>query len=137
MSMLGTADWLLIDIPSFVEPTGMLSVVEIGAQFDFPVRRVFWVSAVTSPHAIRGEHAHGPLRQLIFCPTGSCTIKLESRDGTTAHFTLSSSGQALLLNGPVWRSMTDFTPDCCMMVLCDREYAQDRVIEDYSEFRGS
>jgi hypothetical protein len=135
--MLGDADWLLVDIPRFTEPTGALSVVEIGAHFDFPVRRVFWVSDVISPQAIRGEHAHGPLRQLIFCPTGSCTIALETRNGETARFVLASGGQALLLNGAVWRSMTDFTPDCCMMVLCDREYAQDEVIEDYQEFRRS
>jgi hypothetical protein len=134
--MLDGADWKRVDVPRFSEPTGMLSVVEIGRQFDFPVRRVFWVSHVVSPHAVRGDHAHGALTQLLFCPTGSCTIRLESQSGASEELVLAQDGPALLLNGPVWRSMTDFTADACMMVLCDREYAQDRVIEDYAAWRA-
>lgn len=134
--MLDGADWKLVDVPRFSEPTGMLSVVEIGRHFDFPVRRVFWVSHIVTPHAVRGDHAHGELKQLLFCPTGSCTIRLESPDGQQEQFTLAHDGPALLLNGPVWRSMTDFTPDACMMVLCDREYALDQVIEDYEGWRA-
>lgn len=134
--MLDGADWRLVDVPRFVETTGMLSVVEIGRQFDFPVRRVFWVSHVVTPHAVRGDHAHSALTQLLFCPTGSCTIRLESKARTRAELTLAHDGPALLLNGSVWRSMTDFTDDACMMVLCDREYAFDEVIEDYEGWRA-
>jgi hypothetical protein len=133
--MLDGADWKLVDVPRFAEPTGMLSVVEIGREFDFPVRRVFWVSHVVTPHAMRGDHAHGALTQLLFCPTGSCVIRLENTARARAELTLSHNGPALLLNGPVWRSMTDFTADACMMVLCDREYTLDQVIEDYEEWR--
>ena len=133
--MLDGAEWKLVDVPRFPEPTGLLSVVEIGSHFDFPVRRVFWVSHVVAPHAVRGEHAHGELKQLLFCPTGRCTIKLESKAGERADLTLAHDGPALLLNGSVWRSMTDFTADACMMVLCDREYALDQVIEDYEGWR--
>lgn len=133
--MLDRAEWKLIDVPRFSAPTGMLSVVEIGRQFDFQVRRVFWVSHVVAPHAVRGEHAHRELKQLLFCPTGSCTIRLESQAGARAELTLANDGPALLLKGSVWRSMTDFTADACMMVLCDREYALDQVIEDYQVWR--
>lgn len=133
--MLDGAEWRLVDVPRFTEPTGMLSVVEIGRHFDFPVRRVFWVSHVVAPHAVRGDHAHSELKQLLFCPTGSCAIRLESRGGARAELMLAHNGPALLLNGLVWRSMTNFTADACMVVLCDREYALDQVVEDYEEWR--
>jgi hypothetical protein len=129
-------EWALVDIPRIAETTGILSVVELGAQFDFPVKRAFWVTDVTSETTMRGDHAHGPLMQLLFCTTGSCRIDLETASGRTASLTLASDGPALLLEGRVWRRMTEFKPNTCMMVLCDREYRHDLVVRDYREFKG-
>ena len=126
--------WFLVDIDRFPEPTGSLSVLEFGKHVPFEVRRVFWVSNVPSGDLARGAHAHKELKQVLFCAKGRCEIDLETSKGETATFTLSETGSALYLDGPVWRTMRAFTPDCCLMVLCDREYSRDTVLRDYAEF---
>lgn len=113
----------------------MLSVLETGRHVPFEVRRVFWLSAIAAPEVIRGAHAHKALRQVIFCTTGRCDMMLERRDGVRAIFELTAGGDALYLDGLVWRTMTNFSPDCAMMVLCDRIYDDDVVVRDYDEFR--
>lgn len=131
-----TRPWHTIEIDRFPEATGALSVLEFGKHIPFEVRRVFWVAGVPSPDLERGAHSHEELQQVLFCAKGRCDIDLESRDGATATFTLSEDGPALYLDGPVWRTMRGFSADCSLMVLCDREYARDRVIRDRAEFLG-
>jgi hypothetical protein len=127
-------DWYSIEIDHFPDGSGSLSVVEFGKHFDFAIRRVFWVSQVVDDIAVRGGHAHEALSQVLFCAKGHCKITLEGRTGSTAVFELSERGPALYVNGPVWRTMSHFSNDCCLMVLCDREYALDTVIRSYPEF---
>jgi hypothetical protein len=128
--------WYPIAIARFRQPDGTLSVVEAGDQLPFVVKRVFWLTGIPDADVRRGAHAHEALRQVLFCSSGSCEIDLEARSGETASLTLSEAGDALYLDGQVWRTMRNFSPDCCLMVLCDREYAHDRVIRDRGEFAG-
>jgi hypothetical protein len=126
--------WRLIEIPYYREPSGVLGVLEFERQIPFVVRRVFWVFGVPDPAEVRGEHAHGELRQVIFCARGSCVLDVESPQGDVASFELSEGGAAVYLDGSAWRSMRRFSADCAMMVLCDREYRFDRVVDDRAEF---
>lgn len=126
--------WYIIDIDRFAEASGSLSVLEFDKHIPFVVKRVFWVSNVPSSHLERGAHAHAELRQVLFCAKGSCEIDLENRAGERTTFSLSEDGGALYLDGPVWRTMRNFSPDCSLMVLCDREYAVDRVLRGHAEF---
>ena len=129
-------DWYPVAINHIADVTGTLSVMEEGTSIPFDVKRVFWVGQVPDAQTTRGSHAHLELQQVIFCVTGSCDIALESRNGFKQSVTLEANGDGLYVNGPVWRDMSHFTPDCCMMVLCDRIYANDHVIRDYQEFKN-
>ncbi len=127
--------WRSIPIDRFREASGALAVMECGKHLPFEVRRVFWVSEVAGPDTRRGAHAHEDLQQVLFASKGSCMIDLETPGGKTQTIALTEQGDALYLQGPVWRTMHNFSPDCSLMVLCDREYSQDRVVRDYEEFK--
>lgn len=132
---LSSTDWHRVSIDRIADGTGILSVLEVGKHIPFDIKRVFWVGQVTEPNVERGAHAHQALQQVIFSIVGSCKIDIETKDGRTRTLTLSEGNDGLFLNGPVWRTMRLFTSDCCLMVLCDRIYAEDRVIRDYQEFK--
>jgi hypothetical protein len=40
----------------------------------------------------------------------------------------------LTLGPMIWREMTDFSPDCVLMVLADAAYDEADYIRDYAEF---
>ncbi len=130
------SEWYSITIDRFSEETGTLSVLEYGKHIPFAVKRVFWVDNVPSDLIARGGHAHAELQQVIFCSNGTCKIDLESVSGAKETVSLMSTGPALYLDGPVWRTMRNFSADCSLIVLCDREYHLDQVIRDYQEFRS-
>lgn len=125
-------NWELKDVSYFHEETGTLSVVEYGQSIEFEVKRVFTLNRFTK-NSIRGNHAHKKLKQLIICSSGSFDIELD--DGKNKKtLTLSDNGKCLFLRGMVWRVMRNFTKDCVITVLCDREYRLDSVINCYDKF---
>lgn len=130
-------DWYLIPATYMDAPSGTLGVLELGEHVPFEVRRVFWVFGVPNADVCRGDHAHESLQQVLFCAKGRCIVDLESKSGSGESVELEEHGPALFLNGPVWRTMREFSDDCCLMVLCDREYSRDRVLRNRVEFFGN
>ena len=125
-------NWELKEVSYFHEETGTLSVIEYGQSIEFEVKRVFTLNRFTK-NSIRGNHAHKELKQLIVCSSGSFDIELD--DGKIKEtITLSDNGKCLFLRGMVWRVMRNFTKDCVITVLCDREYIFDSVINCYDQF---
>lgn len=126
--------WYPVRIDHWLDETGTLSVVEGGRQVPFDIKRVFWLSGIPSTEIRRGAHAHAELQQVLFAASGHCLIDLETVSGTTETLELNHGGDALYLDGPVWRTMHGFSADCVLMVLCDRDYASDHVVRDREEF---
>jgi dTDP-4-dehydrorhamnose 3,5-epimerase-like enzyme len=125
--------WRPISINRFFEDSGVLSVIEHPATLPFVVERVFWLTDVAL-NATRGGHAHEDLQQVLFCAKGSCNIELIDQAGKAECIGLSQQSEGLYLEGNVWRTMTEFSADCCLMVLCDRPYKDDKVIRSFDEF---
>ncbi len=126
--------WCLINIDEVIESTGTLRVAEFEKHFDFKAERFFVLTDILEDEK-RGDHAHKELKQLIICLAGSYTIELD--DGNSKQTIHMKKGrQAILLDGLVWRTMTNFTSDALMLVLCDRIYANDEVIRDYELFKN-
>ncbi len=124
--------WREVPLIHIQDGRGAISIAEKGAQFDFDVRRIFFLSQIEKGQE-RGHHAHEELRQIIFATSGSFIIDLDDgRNRKSYH--LKSGGYGLFVNGPVWRVMKEFSPDAVMMVLCDRIYSEDKVIRNYDEF---
>ena len=124
--------WSLIPIDHIKDARGSLAVAEFGKHFDFRVERIFYLSNI-GRNEERGDHAHEDLNQFILCVAGSFDIELDN--GTLKNtYTMSNNGHGLFVEGLVWRTMTNFTNDAVMAVLCDRVYSDDIVIRDYNIF---
>jgi dTDP-4-dehydrorhamnose 3,5-epimerase-like enzyme len=129
----GKLAWKFVDFPKIDEPSGVLSVLEYGAEIDFLPKRLFFLRDIDSSSS-RGFHAHKKLKQVLFCAQGSFTLELDNGLERQTIY-LDQNSPALFIDGKVWREMHSFTKDAVMMVLCDREYRFDSVIRDYQEFK--
>lgn len=114
---------------------GGLIAIEQLKDIPFEIKRVYYIFDVTEG-AQRGFHAHKNLQQVMFCPNGSCKIRLD--DGTEkAEVLLDSPDKGLLVKSNIWREMYDFTPGTVLMVLASDYYDEGDYIRDYAEFYRS
>jgi acetyltransferase-like isoleucine patch superfamily enzyme len=101
-------------------------------QFPFPVRRVYWISAVP-PDLPRGGHAHRTTDQLLICPTTApVLIELERSNGKQWRETL-GCGRSLVVPHRTWLR-THFNVGSALVVLASRPYDADDYIRDHDAF---
>ena len=129
----GDTAWEFCNFPILRDITSELGVVELAKEFDFNVKRVFFLRHVVSGEE-RGFHSHKKLKQLIICLNGSFIIKLDSGK-SVEEVLMKADDTCLYLDGRVWREMKSFSEDAVMLVLCDREYRFDEVVRDYDKFK--
>lgn len=111
---------------------GSLVAVEGSSSVPFAIQRVYYVYA-TEPGVTRGFHAHRALNQLAIAVAGSCTMLLD--DGTSrVSVRLDCPETGLTLGPMIWREMSEFSPDCVLMVLADAPYDETDYIRDYDQF---
>jgi hypothetical protein len=124
--------WEFVNIDNIHDESGTLSVAEFEKHFNFEAKRIFYLSNIKKGE-IRGEHAHEVLSQFVLCLAGCFDIELDNGN-QKENYTLSNDGVGILLDGLVWRTMSNFSEDSVMLVLCDRVYKQDIVIRSYDDF---
>lgn len=111
---------------------GRLVAIEASIDVPFAIARVYYVYA-TTPGTTRGLHAHRTLNQLAVAVAGSCTMLLD--DGTNkVSVRLDDPAKGLTLPPMIWHEMSEFSPDCVLMVLADEVYDEADYIRDYYEF---
>ena len=111
---------------------GSLVAIEGMSDIPFAIARVYYVYA-TVTGVTRGLHAHRALHQLAVAVSGSCTMLLD--DGAQRMTVRLDDPAVGLTMGPmIWREMSDFSPDCVLMVLADAAYDEADYIRDYGEF---
>lgn len=111
---------------------GSLVAIEQLRDAPFAIARVYYLYG-TKPGVTRGLHAHRELRQLVVALAGSCTMLLDDGDRRTS-IRLGDPATGLLLPPLVWHEMSDFSPDCVLMVIADAAYDEADYIRDYGEF---
>ncbi|EJF7815914.1 WxcM-like domain-containing protein, partial [Escherichia coli] len=82
----------------------------------------------------RGYHAHKQLKQIAIAITGSCDFTMDNGKERIT-LTLNNPAQGLLIDSCIWREMSNFTPDCVLMILASNEYDESDYIRDYEEFK--
>lgn len=121
----------LLDAPAFVDGRGSLGVLE-GAALPFDIARIYYLYDVPIG-AVRGEHGHKRLHQLMICMHGQTEITLN--DGNQQYpFTLSTPGQVLYVPPGMWRRLRFVMPDTVVCVLASRPYEVDDYIYEYEDF---
>ncbi|EIZ9542855.1 WxcM-like domain-containing protein, partial [Cronobacter sakazakii] len=77
---------------------------------------------------------HQRLKQVAIAIKGSCRFKLD--DGKErVEIVLDSPSQGLYIDSFMWREMSDFSPDCVLLILADSHYDESDYIRDYSLFK--
>jgi dTDP-4-dehydrorhamnose 3,5-epimerase-like enzyme len=122
----------LIALPRVCEPGGCLVWSETGAHLPFTPRRFFFIEHVP-PDAVRGQHAHGALEEVLVCVRGRCTVELD--DGIARdEVVLADPCVALYIPPLTWSTQREFSPDALLAVLASEVYRPEDYIRDYARF---
>ena len=123
-----------IDFPPLGDQRGSLVAVESNQTIPFDIKRVYYLFN-TLEGVTRGMHAHLALKQVMLCVTGSCKVLLD--DGSTREsITLDSPIKGLLLESLVWREMSEFSPDCVLLVIASEHYDENDYLRNYDNFKS-
>jgi len=124
--------WL--DFPPLGDDRGSLVALEANKTIPFDIKRVYYIFG-TKNNITRGMHAHRNLKQVMLCITGSCKIMLD--DGKRRESVwLNSPVRGLLIENLVWREMSNFSPDCVLLVLASELYSEEDYIRNYETFKS-
>lgn len=114
-------------------PDGNLAIGEALKNLPIEFKRFYFINSLNHPSAVRGKHAHKVLRQVIFCINGCFTLNLD--DGINKQtVVMDNPFIGVQLNGLIWHEMTNFTPDCVILVIAEDYYKEEDYIRDYQEF---
>lgn len=122
--------WL--DFKIFGDDLGKLISLEKGSIVPFDVKRVYYIFG-TKSDAVRGKHAHRELSQILVAVSGSLKVSCEI-GGKKEEFVLDRNNKGLLIEGLVWHTMYDFSPDAVLMVVASDYYDEKDYVRDYQEF---
>jgi dTDP-4-dehydrorhamnose 3,5-epimerase-like enzyme len=129
------SNWVIptiITIPTFINPSGSLGVIEGTNEFPFEIKRVYFLHDIPAG-AIRGSHAHKNLFQLIIPLSGRLTVTLDDAF-TKRVFELESANQALTVPPGYWRTLSHFSEKTTALVLASEKYTPSDYIRNYEEF---
>ncbi|MCX6712809.1 MAG: FdtA/QdtA family cupin domain-containing protein [Candidatus Vogelbacteria bacterium] len=116
-------------------PDGLLCIGEGSKNIPFEIKRFYFITGLSQAGAVRGKHAHRKISQAIFCLNGSFDLFLDDGKNTQT-IQLNDPAQGILLGPLLWHTMTDFSPDCVILVVADSPYLATDYIRDYSEFKS-
>ena len=123
----------LVEIRTFRDGRGSLSVVEGGVDLPFVPKRLYYLYGADAG-VLRGAHAHRTLKQFLIALNGAAEIEVD--DGQTRRtFRLERPSHGLLLRPVVWRVIRQLAPDTVLCVLASENYDEGDYIHDYDEFR--
>ena len=118
----------IINLKSFGDEQGQLTVLSENDGFPFRVRRIFYIYDVNE-NAIRGEHANLETKFLLIAVSGSVTLNLS--DGVNEkEIVLSKPDEALFVENCVWKEMSKFSFGAVLLCLCSEEFNPDEYVSD-------
>jgi len=114
----------LIDLPTFSDARGSLTVVE--KLLPFEIKRFYYIYDAT---AKRGGHRHKKTIQALICLGGSCEIYLN--DGTKEEIVvLDTPNKCLIVETKDWHTMDKFTQGSTLLVFSSEFYDRDDYIDE-------
>jgi len=119
----------LIDLKSFTDKRGNLTVIEKTVPFD--IKRIFYIYGVDD--SVRGGHRHRKTIQAAICIQGSCYIHNNNDANPTSTFLLNRPDQCLIIEPQDWHSMDNFSSDAILMILASEYFDEkDYIFEPYA-----
>ena len=118
----------VVDIPTFADSRGQLSVLEKIVKFS--IRRVYFIHHA---EGLRGGHRHKKNTQFLVAVSGKVMIHVN--DGhENKNYHLDNPRKGLILETADWHTMADFSKDCVLLVLASEPYdVNDYIDKPYPE----
>lgn len=116
-----------IDTPRFI-----MSPVELKDYFDFPVKRVYFITNIS---ASTGAHCHKIEEEFFILIQGKCTAVIDRGNGLE-DLPMEAPTAAIYVPAYVWHHFKDLSSDAILLALSSTNYNPERndYIEDYEEF---
>ena len=114
----------LIDLPTFEDERGKLTVIEKLLPFD--IKRLYYIYDVTSK---RGGHRHKKTIQALICLGGSCEVFIDNGEKKET-ILLDSPSKCLILEPKDWHTMDKFSKGSTLLVLASEYYDKDDYIDE-------
>ena len=122
-----------VEFPPLGDNRGSLVALEANETIPFDIKRVYYLFG-TKQEVTRGLHAHIALKQVMLCVTGSCKILLDN-GVVRESVVLDSPTKGILVENLVWREMSQFSPDCVLLVVASEHYSESDYIREYKVFK--
>lgn len=122
----------LVNFKILGDERGSLISLENSINIGFDIKRIYYIYN-TKKNISRGFHAHKKLKQLLIAVSGSVDIYCEYQNKKQT-YSLNSPNIGLVLEGPVWRVMQNFSDNAVLVVLADDFYNENDYIREYESF---
>jgi len=117
----------------FTKPTQNITVFE-NLNAIFPSTKRIYVLHSMAKNFISGNHAHKKLEQIVLPIHGSFKISLDNGVEKEAIYLSSETAKGIKIFAGVWRVLSEFSPNCVVLVLASENFDQDDYIRDYKQF---
>lgn len=124
-------DCVLVDIPTFTDERGAISVMDKELPFD--VKRVFWLHHIKEGKD-RGAHALLDSVEIMIAIHGSFVVDLDDTETKTSVL-LDDPGKGLMIRPGIWFRTHSYMDDGASLILASDEYARDKYTYDYEEYK--
>ena len=125
--------WRLINVPSFCDWRGTLSVLEKGL-LPFSPKRCYWIHRIPID-AWRGRHAHKENDQLLICMQGECKVLLcTEHRAQQAEVHLRTPDEVLFIPRLVWHEIHGCTKETLLLLLASEEYDPQDYIQEQERY---
>ena len=114
----------IIDLPTFEDKRGSLTVVEKLLPFD--IKRFYYIYNIADQ---RGGHRHKKTIQALISLGGSCEIYVNDSEKEDT-FLLDSPNRCLILDPKDWHTMDNFSKGSILLVFSSEYYDKDDYIDE-------
>lgn len=123
-------DCSLIDVPTFIDNRGSISVMD--KELPFNVKRVFWLHHIKEGKD-RGAHALLDSEEIIIAIHGSFVVDLDDVTTKTSVL-LDDPSKGLIIRPGIWFRTHSYKNDGVSLILASDEYARDKYTYEYEEY---
>ena len=123
-------DCILVDIPTFTDERGAISVMD--KELPFEVKRVFWLHHIAEGKD-RGAHALLDSSEIMVAIHGSFVVNLDDTENKISVL-LDNPGKGLMIRPGIWFRTHSYKEDGVSLILASEEYARDKYTYDYEEY---
>ncbi len=122
-----------VGLKRFAEERGCLHVAQVGGALPFVARRFYLIDDVPDG-AVRGNHGHRSVHQLLVAVRGRVLVELRAGD-VARQVVLDHPGVGLHITPSVWSSQ-QFFDGATLLVLSSEEYDPRGYLFDPREMTG-